>query len=210
MDKPYSEACERNKDPILAVLKHAFADCTRVLEIGSGTGQHAVHFAQHMPHLQWQASEVAAHLAGIRAWIDEAALENLPPPLALNVTDAHWPDVNADAVFTANTLHIMSWPEVQRLFARVGALLDAGGVFAVYGPFKYAGVHTAESNARFDTMLRQRDSQSGLRDFEAVDALARASGFRLVGDHAMPANNRTIVWVKAGNHVTQMRSEDEN
>jgi hypothetical protein len=196
MDKPYSEACDRNKDSILSVLKIAFADCTQALEIGSGTGQHAVHFARNLPHLQWQASDVSAHLPGIGAWIDEARLPNLPQPIALNVTDREWPALAADAVFTANTLHIMSWEEVELLFRRVSALLAEVEVFAVYGPFKYGGVHTAESNARFDAMLRERDSKSGLRDFEVVDALARDCGFELSADHAMPANNRTAIWVR--------------
>ena len=196
MDKPYSEACERNQDPILAVLRTAFADRRQVLEIGSGTGQHAVHFARHLPHLIWQASDVAAHLAGIRAWIDEAQLPNLPSAIALDINDATWPQVEADAVFTSNTLHIASWPEVQRLFQQAGALLPEGGVLAVYGPFKYGGVHTAESNARFDLMLRERDPGSGLRDFEAVDDLAKHSGLVMLEDHAMPANNRTVVWAK--------------
>ena len=196
MDKPYSEACERNKDPILAVLRNAFTDRSKVLEIGSGTGQHAAHFARHLPHLIWQASDRAPNLPGIRQWIDEAALANLPDAIALDLKDADWACADADAVFTANTLHIISWPEVEQLFEGVGALLPAGGVLAVYGPFKYGGVHTAESNARFDLMLRGRDPRSGLRDFEAVDALARSNGLRLAGDHAMPANNRTVVWLK--------------
>ena len=196
LNRPFAEACERNKDPILSVLRDAFADRKHVLEIGSGTGQHASHFARHLPHLIWQASDVATNLPGISQWIDDAALANLPAPVVIDVDDAVWPCAEADAVFTANTLHIMSWPEVERLFERVGRLLPAGGVLAVYGPFKYGGVHTAESNARFDLMLRERDPRSGLRDFEAVDALAQANGFRLVRDEAMPANNRTVVWVR--------------
>jgi cyclopropane fatty-acyl-phospholipid synthase-like methyltransferase len=169
-----------------------------VLEIGSGTGQHAVYFARQLPHLRWQASDVAAHLRGIRAWIDEAALPNLPAPLELNVDDAKWPALPADALFTANTLHIMSWPQVQRLFERAGALLGPGALLAVYGPFKYRGLHTAESNARFDLMLRERDPGSGLRDFEQVDQLAVRHQFTLMSDEAMPANNRTLVWRKKG------------
>jgi SAM-dependent methyltransferase len=195
-NRPFSEACERNKDPILAVLRDAFADRKHVLEIGSGTGQHAVHFARHLPHLIWQASDAEPNLSGISQWVDDAALENLPAPVVLDVNDAVWPCAEADAVFTANTLHIMSWPEVARLFERVGGSLPAGGVLVVYGPFKYGGVHTAESNARFDLMLRDRDPRSGVRDFEAVDALAQANGFRLVRDEAMPANNRTVVWAR--------------
>jgi SAM-dependent methyltransferase len=194
--KPFSEACERNQGPILEVLHEVFADRRYVLEIGSGTGQHAAHFAAGLPHLTWQASDVAAHLAGIRLWTEEAALPNLPPPIALDVDQSPWPAVPADAVFTSNTLHIVSWPQVQVFFARVGQLLPAGGVLAVYGPFNYGGRHTSESNARFDAMLRERDLRSGLRNFEDVDALARAHGFQPDRDVAMPANNRTLVWTK--------------
>jgi cyclopropane fatty-acyl-phospholipid synthase-like methyltransferase len=197
MTKPYSEACERNKDPILEVLREAFADRCKVLEIGGGTGQHAAHFARHLAHLTWQTSDIAEHLSGIQQWIDEAALPNLPAAMALDINQASWPQIDADAIFTANTLHIVSWPEVQRLFERVGALLPHGGVLAVYGPFKYGGMHTAESNARFDAMLRERDLASGLRDFEAVDELARKHGMVMAADHAMPANNRTAVWVRS-------------
>jgi len=197
MNKPYAEACERNKDPILSVLRGAFADRKHVLEIGSGTGQHAAYFSRHLSHLIWQASDIAEHLPGIREWINEARLPNLPAPIALDINDSTWPRADADAVFTSNTLHIASWPEVQRLFEQIGALLPDGGVLAVYGPFKYGGAHTAPSNARFDLMLRERDPESGLRDFEAVDDLARNNGFAMLEDHAMPANNRTVVWVKS-------------
>lgn len=194
--KPYSEACERNQAPILAVLREAFADRTGVLEIGSGTGQHAVHFAAGLPHLVWQASDVAEHLPGIRAWREDASLPNLPAPIVLDIDQERWPALAADAVFTANTLHIVSWPQVQRMFERIGALLPAGGVLAVYGPFNYEGRHTAESNARFDRVLRARDARSGLREMQAVDALARAQGLVLERDVAMPSNNRTLVWVR--------------
>jgi cyclopropane fatty-acyl-phospholipid synthase-like methyltransferase len=197
MDKPYSEACERNKDPILEVLREAFADRCKVLEIGGGTGQHAAHFARHLAHLTWQTSDVAEHLPGIQQWIEEAALPNLPAAIALDIDQAAWPRIDVDAIFTANTLHIVSWPQVQRLFEHVSALLPVNGVLAVYGPFKYGGVHTAQSNARFDLMLRERDPDSGLRDFEAVDEVAHKHGLVLAGDHAMPANNRTVVWVRS-------------
>jgi hypothetical protein len=188
--KPFSEACERNQAPILAVLREVFADRAFVLEIGSGTGQHAVHFAAGLLHLVWQASDVAEHLPGIRAWRD------LPAPIALDLNQPQWPALRADAAFTSNTLHIVSWPEVQTLFARIGTLLPAGAVLAVYGPFNYGGKHTSESNARFDAMLRERDARSGIRNFEDVDALARAQDFVLARDVPMPANNRTLVWVR--------------
>jgi SAM-dependent methyltransferase len=197
MIKPFSEACERNRGPILDALRTILADRTRVLEIGSGTGQHAVWFAAHLPHLVWQASDVAAHLPGIRAWIDEARLPNLPPPIMLDIDAAQWPAVTMDAAFTANTLHIVSWVQIERLIAQVAALLPADGVFVAYGPFKRDGMHTAESNARFDLMLRERDPLSGIRDFEAADALAARHGLALIDDRPMPANNALAVWRKA-------------
>jgi SAM-dependent methyltransferase len=185
--KPYSEACERNREPILAILKRVFADRKRVLEIGSGTGQHAAYFAPELPHLVWQASDVAENLPGIREWMSD------PAPIELDV-DKDWPEVSADAVYSANTCHIMSWPQVERMFAGVGRVLPPGGVFALYGPFNYHGKHTSESNARFDAMLRRNDPASGLRDFDEVSSLAEAAHLRLEEDSAMPANNRLLVW----------------
>lgn len=193
-DKPYSESCEQNREPILAVLRVAFADRHRVLEVGSGTGQHAVYFAAELPHLVWQTADVRAHHAGIDAWLDEAALPNVLPPLELDVNQSQWHSGRYDAVFSANTLHIMGWPEVERFFAGVGTVLEPGGVLVVYGPFNYNGQFTSESNARFDVWLKARDPASGVRDFEAVDALARAQGLVLQHDIAMPANNRSLVW----------------
>jgi cyclopropane fatty-acyl-phospholipid synthase-like methyltransferase len=193
-DKPFAESCAQNRDPILAVLREVFADRRRVLEIGSGTGQHAVYFGAGLPHLVWQTADVPQHHAGIMAWLDEAALPNVLPPLALDVNQMAWRHGRYDAVFSANTLHIMSWPEVERFFAGVGDVLETGGVLAVYGPFNADGAFTSESNARFDAWLKARDPASGVRDFEAVDALARAQGLTLRRDIAMPANNRTLVW----------------
>ncbi len=196
--KPYAEACERNRGPILEVLRDHFADRRHVLEIGSGTGQHAVHFAAALPQLIWQTSDVDSNLPGIRLWLEEAGLPNLSPPMALDVTGP-WPDERFDAIFTANTLHIMSWPEVRDLFAALPQVLTADAVLAVYGPFNYDGRFTSESNAAFDAWLKQRYSvHSGIRDFAAVDELAHSIGFELVEDRAMPANNRTLVWRRAG------------
>lgn len=208
--KPYSEACERNKAPILDVLRVAFADRSRVLEIGSGTGQHAAHFARRLPHLLWQPSERSGNISGIEAWRRDIAASNLLAPIVLDIDDATWPDVGTDAVFTANTLHIVSWVQVQRLFERVGALLPPAGVLAVYGPFNYGGMHTAESNARFDALLRERDPFSGIRDFEKVDELARQNGMALVKDYAMPANNRTVVWRKTGTNPSSPAPESHS
>ena len=191
--KPFAPSCERNREPILAVLRRHFADRREVLEIGSGTGQHAVHFAAAMPWLTWQCSDVAAQLPGVRAWLDEAALPNTPPPLPLDVTGP-WPAQCFDAVFSANTLHIVGWPEVEAFFAGVDRMLDGDGVLIVYGPFNYEGDFTSASNREFDLWLKARDPRSGLRDFEAVDALANGIGLRLVEDVPMPANNRCLVW----------------
>jgi SAM-dependent methyltransferase len=194
--KPFAPACDRNRDPILAVLRTHFADRRSVLELGSGTGQHAVHFAAAMPWLTWQCSDVEANLPGIRAWLDEAALPNTPPPLTLDVTGA-WPTQHFDAVFTANTLHIVGWPEVEALFAGVGRVLIEGGTLAVYGPFNYGGAYTSASNREFDGWLKARDPRSAIRDVEAVQALATGIGLRAIADVAMPANNRCLVWRRA-------------
>lgn len=170
------------------MLKRVFHKSRSVLEIGSGTGQHAAYFSSALPHLAWQASDVAEHLPGIRLWGVE--------PIELDV-DQPWPLVDADAVFSANTAHIMSWPQVERMFAGI-ANMPSVRLFCLYGPFSYGGKHTAESNARFDAMLRTRDPASGLRDFEAIAALAGRCGLELVEDNAMPANNRLLVFRKSG------------
>lgn len=195
--KPHSDACERNREPILEVLRQHFDGRRHVLEIGSGTGQHAVHFAAALPWVTWQTSELEANLAGIQEWLVEAGLPNLPPPIALDVAGA-WPQMRFDAVFTANTLHIMGWPDVRTLFAALPQVLTADAVLAVYGPFNYNGRFTSPSNEAFDAWLKQRSPHSGIRDFAAVDELVRAIGFTLVDDRPMPANNRTLVWRRAG------------
>ncbi len=195
-DKPYSASSERNREPILAVLREHLAAPQRVLEIGSGTGQHAVYFATHLPHLTWQASDRAENLPGIRMWLDDAARPNTPAPIELDV-NGPWPRQRHDAVFSANTLHIMAWPEVERLFAGLSGVLAETATLIVYGPFNYGGKYTSESNADFDDWLKARGAHQGIRDFEAVDALARGIGFHLIEDHAMPANNRCLVWRRA-------------
>ena len=191
--KPFSPACERNQDAVLDVLRERFADRTQVLEIGSGTGQHAVHFALALPQLIWQASDVPDNLPGIRQWLDEARRPNTPPPLTFDINGAP-PAGRFDAIFSANTLHIVAWPEVQRLFAILPMLMTDDALLTVYGPFNYKGVFTSTGNAAFDASLRADDAQRGIRDFEAVDALARSAGLVLVEDRAMPANNRCITW----------------
>ncbi|HBK46433.1 MAG TPA: hypothetical protein DDZ67_08370 [Xanthomonadaceae bacterium] len=207
--KPFAPACERNRDPILAVLRTCFADRRDVLEIGSGSGQHAVHFAAAMPWLRWQCSDHAARLPGIRQWLDEAALANTPAPVELQAVIEPVPALlpppplpraadgaarGYDAVFSANTLHIMGWPQVQALFAGLATLMGEDAVLAVYGPFNYGGAFGSASNRDFDGWLKARDPASGIRDAEAVDAVAAGVGLRLVEDHAMPANNRCRVW----------------
>ena len=169
------------------MLSRVFAERRRVLEIGSGTGQHAAYFARALPHLTWQASDVSEHLPAIRMWGVE--------PIELDVDEA-WPAVEADAAFSANTAHIMSWAQVERMMEQVGRLLPAGGLFALYGPFHYGGTPTSESNARFDAMLRARDPASGVRNFEDLRSLAQRCGLALVEDNAMPANNRLLVFRK--------------
>ena len=193
--KPFSEASERNRAPILGVLRRVFGDRTAVLEIGSGSGQHAAYFAPALPHLVWQPSDVAENLPGIRLWREEAQTPGLREPLELDV-DRAFPAVEADAAFSANTCHILSWPQVERMFAGIAALLPKRGVFALYGPFNYGGKPTSPSNAEFDTWLRGRDPKSGVRDFEAIDALAQRHGLVLEEDNAMPANNRLLIFRK--------------
>jgi cyclopropane fatty-acyl-phospholipid synthase-like methyltransferase len=191
--KPNAPSCERNREPILEVLSRCFSDRKQVLEVGSGTGQHAVFFAAAMPWLRWQTADLAENLPGIRLWLEEAGLPNLPPPIELAAAGP-WPNGPYDAVFSANTLHIMGWEDVQRLFAGLDGVMAKDAVLAVYGPFNYGGQFTSASNADFDVWLKQRSPVSGIRDFEAVNTLAESIGLKLVADHAMPANNRTLVW----------------
>ena len=171
--KPFAESCEQNRAPILEVLRIQLAGRSRLLEIGSGTGQHAVYFAPEFPELIWQTSDIAEHHAGIQAWLSDAGVTNLLPPLALNVCTDSWPSVRYDAVFSANTMHIMHWQTVRNTFAGVGRLLRTDGEFCLYGPFNYQGTYTSESNARFDQWLKQQDPASAIRHFEELDALAR-------------------------------------
>ena len=193
---PFSEACERNKGPILEVLRSVLTGPAQVLEIGSGTGQHGVHFARHLPHVVWQPSDRLEHLAALNDRIRAEGSSNLLPPIALDVTQTAWPAWKFDAVYSANTLHIMSWDEVLSFYVGVGSILSVGGTLVVYGPFRYAGRFTTASNAAFDQSLRERDPCSGIRDFEAVDALAAAQGLELLADHALPANNQLLVWAR--------------
>ena len=191
--KPFSDACERNRDPIFSALRSHFSDRERVLEIGSGTGQHAVYFAEKMPSLIWQSSDRAENLPGVRAWLDEAVLPNTPPPIDLDVND-DWPTDRFDAIFSANTLHIMSWSEVELLFRKLASISTPDAKLAIYGPFNYDGQFTSESNAAFDRSLKSRGAHMGIRDFETVNALASNAQFALIDDVPMPANNHLLVW----------------
>ena len=196
MHKPYSAACDNNRQPILEIIEVLFAGCREVLEIGSGTGQHAVYFAERLPHLVWRSSDLPENHAGIRLWLDEADLANTPAPLLLDVNQAHWPELEVDAVFCANTIHIIGWDPVKAMMAEAGRLLPDNGMLVLYGPFNYNNTYTSESNARFDIWLKQRDPDSGIRNFEDVDQLANEADLYLRDDYAMPANNRLICWVK--------------
>ncbi len=194
MNKPFSESCEQNRAPILRVISDYLADAETLLEIGSGTGQHAVYFAAEFPRVRWQTSDRAENHAGIRRWLADARLGNIAPPLSLDVARDAWPESRFDAVFSANTAHIMGHAEVSSLFAGVGRVLAPGGVFMLYGPFNYAGDYTSDSNRRFDQWLKERDPASGIKDFEWLDDLAGEADMSLLADHAMPANNRILVW----------------
>ena len=196
--RPFSQACENNKDPILVVLREELRGVDAVLELGSGTGQHARYFVEQIPDLCWQTTDVAENLPGIESWREGFRGERLPPPLQLDVRDEHWGVVIPAAIFTANSLHIMAWSAVEALFHYLGQHAPSGNRLCVYGPFNYGGEYTSDSNARFDEWLAQRDPASAIRDFETVDALAGRAGYQLHADHAMPANNRLLVWHKQG------------
>jgi SAM-dependent methyltransferase len=193
---PCSDACERNKHPILEVLRVCFADRAHVLEVGSGTGQHAVHFARHLSHLSWQPTEQLHYLSDLTARVQQEGLANLRAPTVLDVRQRIWPVKSVDAVFTANTLHIMSWEAVTAFYRGVGEVLAPAGVLGIYGPFRYGGRYTSDSNREFDRSLRERDPASGLRDIEAVEALGAEYGLRLHEDHDLPAFNRLLIFVK--------------
>ncbi len=198
---PFSTACERNREPILAVLCEAFDDAREVLEVGSGTGQHAVYFAASLPRLHWQPTERQLNLPSLAARIQLEGTPNLRAPVALDVAELPWPKAPVtrgsppwDAAFTANTLHILSAALVERLFAGLGAALAPHARLAIYGPFRYRGQFTSASNAKFDATLRERDPDSGLRDVEWIHELAGGQGFNLVADHGMPAHNQLLIW----------------
>ena len=196
--KQSAPSCERNKDVILAVLKEVLPDTGTVLEVGSGTGQHAAYFAFHLPQLVWQPTDLSPNFPSIRAWREETGLPNLREPLELDLLAPAWPATPAQAIVCINTIHIVSWKAVQNLFAGAGSVLAPGGVLYVYGAYRYASRPLEPSNEDFDRWLKARDPVSGIRDFETVNALAERNGLTLVEDRAMPANNRSIWWTKTG------------
>ena len=193
---PYSEACERNKEPILTILQSRFSELTTVVEIGSGTAQHAVYFAGRLPHLTWQTTDQFQYVKGINARLEHEGPDNVLAPLILDVAKQPWPVSVTDATFSANTLHIMSPDHVVHFFKGCGQILKRNGLLCVYGPFKYNGEFTSASNARFDQSLQAGDLNMGIRDFELVNELAEAAGLQLLDDIKMPANNQMLIWKK--------------
>ncbi len=197
MEKPFSPSCERNQQVILEVLKTVVDPSDKnLLEIGSGTGQHAVFMAPKFMHLIWHTSDLIQNHDGIFMWMNESSANNIQKPIEYQAGKTQFPKVNVDIVYTANTLHIMSWENVQQLIIQLGESLLEGNQIFIYGPFKYGGKFTSESNANFDVWLKQQNYFSGIRDFESVVSLMLKAGMSLVSDIEMPANNRILHFVK--------------
>lgn len=197
MEKPFSPSSERNQEVIFQVLSRLLKDTNHVLEIGTGTAQHAVYFAERMPHLTWQCSDRIENHAGIKMWLDEAALANTPPAIELDVTET-WPKFETvDAIFSANAVHIMPWDSVCKFIKNAGPLLQTKGLLIFYGPFNYDGSYTSEGNANFDVWLKERNPLSAIRDFDAINDQAENAGLELSEDIEMPANNRILVFQKS-------------
>jgi len=196
LEKPFSEACERNSGPILEVLSPHLQNARSLLEVGSGTGQHAVYFAREIPHLTWQTSDCEINHWGINRWLNDSGLENVQAPLFLDVLKDNWPETTYDAAYSANTAHIMPWEAVVATFTGLTNVLKEGALYFLYGPFNYAGQYTSESNAKFDIWLKSQAEHQAIRDIEAMIELASNNGFELQEDVAMPANNRILIWNK--------------
>ncbi|SHH22897.1 DUF938 domain-containing protein [Ferrimonas marina] len=194
MTLPFSQACENNRAAIAEVLVPAFADCSRVLELGAGTGQHSVYLAPKMPWLTWQATDLPERLSDISLWHQAHPSANLAPPQAVDVAQPEWSLMPADGVFSANTCHIMPWAVVELMFAHLPRYLSEQATLCLYGPFNDDGRFTAESNAQFDLWLKQRDPSMGIRDWQAVDRLAQQAGLSMQARHPMPANNQILCW----------------
>ena len=197
MNKPFAESCVQNQQVILEVLQSLFTKPGEVLELGSGTGQHAIFFTEHMPHLSWQPSDLIDQHAGMQMWLNESEHGRIKPPLVIDVDHGPWPLNDVEYVFSANTAHIISTAQVEKMFSHVAQCLASGGLFAQYGPFNYNGEYTSESNARFDVWLKQRDPLSCIKDFEKLQRLANENNMTIHNDIEMPANNRILVWKKA-------------
>ncbi len=197
MEKPYSAACDRNKEPILNVLREVILPTDeRLLEVGSGTGQHAVHFADAFPRLEWYPTDLSVNIPGMEMWFKEAGLSNIKKPQRLDVSKDDFPKLRFDVVFTANTLHIMHWKDCKSFMKLLGHRLREGSRAVFYGPFKYNGEYTSDSNRDFDEQLKSRDPLSGIRAFEDVNNNMIKNGFELVEDYEMPANNRMLVYTR--------------
>ena len=190
---PHSDACERNKGPILDALMDVLPQAGSILEIGSCTGQHVAFFAPAFPGLTWQPSDRLEYLSGLNARVLQANTPAILRPIELDVLGS-WPDQLFDGIYSANTAHIMSWPAVTAMFACVGQVLLPGGVFCLYGPFRTKQGHTATSNEDFDRSLRARDPAMGIRDLEALEKLAQSAQLRLREIRPMPANNLMLVF----------------
>ena len=193
---PFAPACERNKGPILEVLTKELPDTGTVLEIGSATGQHVVHFARHLAGWNWQPSDRSEYMHGLRQRLNQEGSANIAEPIELDVL-LDWPDTVFDAVYSANTAHIMSWEAVCAMFAGVSRCLARGGVFCLYGPFNVGGRFTAPSNEAFDAQLRRQDPQMGLRDIDDLESLAGQHHMSYVRNHQLPANNQVLVFKAA-------------
>lgn len=197
MNKPYADSCDRNRDPILGVILPLLTNKPSVLEIGSGTGQHALYFSEKIPNIAWHASDRLENHPAIHSWLAEAANDNVFGPLELDVSSSAWPATTYDAVFSANTAHIMHWENVVDMFAGVGRVLDTDGLFLLYGPFTFNGMFTSVSNYQFDQRLRSRDPKSGIRNFEDLDGLANKAGLKFIDRYDLPANNHILCWQKS-------------
>lgn len=198
----HAPATDRNREPIAAILRDVLPAAGTVLEVASGTGEHAIHFARGFPALTWQPSDPdPAALASIRAWAEAARLPNLRPPLLLDASAPEWPIDRADAMLCINMVHISPWETTVGLLGHSAKLLPVGGPLILYGPYFQQGVETAPSNMVFDESLRARDSRWGLRPLEEVVALAESLGLHLEAVHLMPANNLTVVLRKRGQTV---------
>jgi cyclopropane fatty-acyl-phospholipid synthase-like methyltransferase len=197
MNQESSTACDRNQDPILTVLKEVMTtDNKRVLEIGTGSAQHAVYFAKNLKDIVWTTSDKVSEHANITAMLIRAKLSNLRGPLAFEVGKDDFPRYNYDIVYTSNTFHIMSWKQCKNLIKILGNRLREGSQVVIYGPFNYNGEFTSESNKEFDLMLKQSDPQRGIRSFEDVNNSMTKNGFVLFKDYPMPANNRMLVFTR--------------